>query len=257
MAPSIAATRVLRPDRRGGSSPVVVETAAGRYLAKLRGAAQGTSSLVAEVIVGALADHMGLPVPERRVVTMDADTPTDDRNDELADLLAASVGENLGFRFLESARTVGSDDIARMDPDFASQVRWLDWLTLNPDRRVVNPNILVDGRRFWLIDHGASLPFQHDWASVTEDTPLRAEYNAPHALDAVATRVAEWDPILTGSFPRESLAAAVAQVPESFLRPMLPADATADTIQRRRAAYVAILWKRLQGPRPFVTTEST
>lgn len=243
--------RVLRRDRTGGSSPVVVQTDDGLFLLKLRGAAQGPSSLVAEVIVGAIADRLGLPVPERRVITLAADTPTDDRNDELADLLAASVGENLGFRFLEGARPFGRFDLEKVSVDFASQVRWLDWLTLNPDRTPENPNILVDGRRFWLIDHGTALPFQHDWAAVTEQATVRAEHARPHVFDTIATRVVEWDSLLTALITRDRLAEAVAEVPPSFLLPLLPSDRSADALDRRRAAYVAFLWKRLQGERRF------
>jgi hypothetical protein len=246
----LPARRILRRDRRGSSSPVVVETDEGLFLLKLRGAAQGPASLVAEVVVGGLADRLGLPVPARRVVTLSPETPTDDHNDELADLLAASVGENLGFRYLEQARALRLEDLERMDADFASQVRWLDWLTLNPDRTPENPNILADGGRFWLIDHGAALPFQHDWAAVTEGTPLRGELVRPHALDSVASRVAEWDPILTAELTRERLEAVVEAVPASFLAPLLPPGPAGSTLARRRAGYVAILWKRLRAPRP-------
>ncbi|MEO6028182.1 MAG: HipA family kinase [Candidatus Binatia bacterium] len=242
---------MLGRDRRGGSSPVVVATSDGPHLLKLRGAAQGTASLVAEVVVGALADDLGLAVPARRVVTLTATTPTDDRNDELADLLAASHGENLGFRYLPHARHFVADDLARVTADFAAHVRWLDWLVRNPDRTPQNPNILLDETGFWLIDHGAALPFQHDWSAVTEATPLRAEATRPHVFDGVADRLAEWDPLLSAELTRERLATAVDAVPPSFLEPLLSVPATADALARRRAAYVAMLWKRLRGARPF------
>ena len=47
------ARRVLRADRRGSSWPVVVDTDAGLFYTKLRGAAQAPATLVAEIIVGA------------------------------------------------------------------------------------------------------------------------------------------------------------------------------------------------------------
>ena len=119
--------------------------------------------------------------------------------------------------FLPAARTLRADGLAHVPPDFAAQVRWLDWLTMNPDRGPANPNILVDGSRYWLIDHGAALPFQHDWAAVTEAAPMRR----------------------------------AAPIPASFLRPLVPAPATTDAVERRRSAYAAYLWKRLRGPRPF------
>jgi hypothetical protein len=252
MLPPIAAIRILRRDRRGSSSPVVVDTDQGLYFVKLRGAAQGVATLVAEVVVAAVADRLGLPVPARRVVTLSSPVPTNDRNDELADLLLASAGENLGFQFLEKARPVHPSDLERVSADFASQVRWLDWLVANPDRSRDNPNILADGPRFWLIDHGAALPFQHDWSSVTEDSPRRTPSPLPHLFDGLATRVDVWDPILTALLPREVIMAAVDQVPDSFLTPLLPAGGPSDMLARRRAAYVAYLWKRLQGPRPWI-----
>ena len=216
---------------------------------KLRGAAQGSLALIAEVIVGGLADHLGLPVPARRVLFLSADPPTDDHNDELADLLARSVGENLGFRLLERARDPRPEEIASAPIDFASQVRWLDWLTLNPDRTPANPNLLREGAHWWLIDHGAALPFQHDWSAVTEQSPGRAGPPIPHLLDQRASRLAAWDPLLTSLLSREDLSAILALVPDSFLQPTVPDPQSRGQLDRRRAAYVAFLWKRLQGPR--------
>lgn len=229
----------------------MVETAEGEYVVKLRGAAQGTGALVAEVVVGGLADVLGLPVPARRIVVLTADQPTDDRNDELADLLDASVGDNLGFRFLPAARQLQASDLPHVPADFAAQVRWLDWLTLNPDRRPSNPNILVEGKRYWLIDHGAALHFQHDWAAVTEATPLRAELPLPHLFDGFASQLAAWDPLLTALVTRETLAGVIAGIPDSFLQPLVPPPATAGALERRRSAYEGFLWKRLQGPHRF------
>ena len=251
LLPALPALRILRRDRRGSSAPVVVETADGAHLVKLRGAAQGTGSLVSEVIVAGLADALGLPVPPRRIIALAPDTPTDDRNDELADLLDASVGENLGFRYLPAARHFHLGELDRVGADFAAQVRWLDWLVQNPDRTPSNPNILVDGPRFWLIDHGAALRFQHDWPAVTERTPHQDDTGRPHLFDGLADRIRDWDPLLTAAISRSILEDAVDQVPESFLQPLLPTDATPEMLRRRRAAYVAYLRKRLDGPRPF------
>ncbi len=244
------ATRILQRDRRGSSSPIVVDTAAGRFLVKLRGAAQGPAVLVAEVIVGSLADHLGLAVPRRAVLNVAPDTPSDDANDELADLLAASWGDNLGLAFLDNAHPVHPAELTLVDRNWASQVRWLDWLVLNPDRTRSSPNLLIQRRRAWLIDHGAALAFHFNWSGVTEQTPGRPEAQG-HLLAPWATQLAEWDPILTELVTREVLEAAVAAVPDSFLLPLLPAPATGGALARRRAAYVAFLWKRLQAPHRF------
>src|SRR5688500_14402332 len=117
--PCFPVRRVLARLRDGSSSPVVVETPGGRFVTKLRGAAQGPSALVAEVIVAELAERLGLPVPERVLIQLEQPIQTDDRNDELADLLAASVGQNLGFRWLESARVLEAKAAAQQEDEFA------------------------------------------------------------------------------------------------------------------------------------------
>ncbi len=241
--------RVLRRDRTGSSSPVVAATSDGAWFVKLRGAAQGPAALVAEAIVAGLADRLELPVPDRRILFLSPDPPSDDRNDELADLLARSVGENLGFRLIDGAHVARPAECAEAPLDFAARVRWLDWLAQNPDRAPANPNLLRQGQRWWLIDHGAALPFQHDWSAVTEQSPTRVDRPLPHLFDTrAAGQLAAWDPLLTALLSRQTLTDIVASVPDSFLAPLLAAPSAA-ALERRRAGYVAFLWKRLQGPR--------
>ena len=141
--PSFPVRRVLSRLRSGSSSPIVVDTAGGRFVTKLRGAAQGPSALVAEVIVAELAEHLGLPVPERVSIELPIDVETDDANDELADLLAASVGQNLGFRWIDGASVWPAAEVGRIDDEFAVRVLWLDALVMNPDRTAYNPNVLL------------------------------------------------------------------------------------------------------------------
>ena len=63
------ALRILHAARSGSSWPVLIETDAGVFHTKLRGAAQAPASLVAEIIVGALADALELSVPARVLMT--------------------------------------------------------------------------------------------------------------------------------------------------------------------------------------------
>jgi hypothetical protein len=252
---TLTATRILAGERRGSSRPILVDTPSGSRLVKLRGAAQGTGPLVAEVVVAALAEALELRVPARSVVVLAPDTPTDYWDDELADLLAASVGENLGFAMLEGARDIGPSDLARVDPAEAAAILWLDRLVLNPDRTPRNRNLLWWERRAWLIDHGAALRFQYNWRAVTEDTPRTAIASPePHLFEPAAASGdwPTWAALFASRLTREVLEAAVAAVPSSFLAPLLPCGtaaspaAQAEALRRRRAAYVAFLWKRLR-----------
>src|SRR5581483_703368 len=97
----------------------------------LRGAAQGVLPLIAEIIVGELATALGLPVPARALVSLDEDTPSEDRRDELLDLLARSRGMNLGFRYLPHAIDLPSVERSRVPAEFAGAVFWLDGLVMN------------------------------------------------------------------------------------------------------------------------------
>jgi hypothetical protein len=258
---ALTATRVLAGGRRGSSRPVLVETRAGPRLVKLRGAAQGTGALVAEVVVAALAEALELRVPARSLVTLSPGTPSDDRDDELADLLAASAGLNLGLVMLDGAIDARPAELARFDPAERAAVLWLDRLVLNPDRTSRNPNVLWWDGRPWLIDHGAALGFQYDWPAVTEASPRRvAVMPEPHLFEAEAGSAEwpAWDELFASRITRQLLEEAMAAVPDDFLAPLLPPAARdappalrADALRRRRAAYVAFLWKRLHPPRAF------
>ena len=251
----LRALKVVSGHRRGSSRPVVVDTEAGLRFVKLRGAAQGTGPLVAEVIVGALADAIGLSVPARTLVSLDPEIPVDEGDDELTDLLDASVGENLGFGYLADARELTRAEVESISADDRAAILWLDRLVLNPDRTQRNPNLVWSEGRVWLIDHGAALRFQYDWSSVTEDAPRRAGVEIePHlfASSVTAIDLATWDEIFAARLTPDVLEAAVAAVPDSFLAPFVPRE----PLPRRRAAYVDFLSRRLVAPRPFLEMET-
>src|SRR5262245_19275295 len=168
------ARRVLRADRKGSSCPALIETDAGVFHTKLRGAGQAPNSLVAEIVVGALADAAGLSVPARVLVDIPANVRSDDQHWELGQLIRRSVGRSLGFQFLPNARDFRVLDVPIVDPELASKIVWLDGLVQNPDRTAKNPNLLWSSGQLWLIDHGASLGFHHDWGSVIEEAPRKS-----------------------------------------------------------------------------------
>ena len=60
--------RYVQPLREGGSLPAVVDTDGGLFVVKFRGAGQGAKALVAELVVGLLAQEAGFPVPELALV---------------------------------------------------------------------------------------------------------------------------------------------------------------------------------------------
>lgn len=254
---ALHARRVLAADKRGSSWPVLVETdeeaERGKQFTKLRGAAQGTGALVAEVIVAELAESLGLRVPARALVHFPAAIESLDENDELADLLGASAGVNLGFAYLEDASSFApTSDVARVSEDDAAAILWLDGLVANPDRTARNPNLLWQGETLWLIDHGAALGFQYSLPDV-DAAAARRPYalREPHLLQSRVPDVATWDAALAERLTPDVVARAVAEVPDEFLAPLLAANG-AETLGTRRTAYVDFLRRRLESPRPFL-----
>ncbi len=100
----IEATRYVTPLREGGSLPALVEASdEGMYVLKFRGAGQGRKALIAEVVAGELARALGFRVPVLALVELDEALGRAEPDPEIQDLLAASVGLNLGVDFLPGA----------------------------------------------------------------------------------------------------------------------------------------------------------
>ena len=244
---TLRAQRILSTFR-GSSWPVLVDTGPQKVVVKLRGTAEGLRPLVAELVVGALADAVGLLTPARCLVELPPNLPSDDPHEELRDLLERSHGYNLGLRYLEGFRDVTTADAGRIKPALQANIVWLDALVQNPDRTAKNPNLMIKAGQIWLIDHGAALDFHHDWRSVTEQAPREAgQFVSQHLLQVTPQQLAAADGELAPQISREVLERALAQVPDEFLGALGPEDPA-----RQRAAYVAYLKKRLEAPRPFV-----
>jgi HipA-like protein len=223
----VTATRYVTPLREGGSLPGVVEADdEGTYVVKFRGAGQGPKALVAETIAGELARRLGLPVPDLVVAELDPVVARAEPDQEVQELIKASAGANLGMDFLPGA--LGYEPAAHpVEPDLAGRILAFDAFVENVDRSWRNPNMLIWHRDLWLIDHGASLYFHHDWAAAAGKVlrPFRAD---DHVLRAYATNALE-PPAVTA----ELLAEVVALVPDEWLD--VPPERYVDHLSARAA----------------------
>ncbi len=246
MLPLVNAIRYVTPLREGGSLPGIVEADdLGTYVVKFRGAGQGPTVLVAEVVVGELARRLGLRVPDLAVVRLDPVIGRGEPDEEVQDLLHASGGLNLGLDFLPGA--VGFDPAAWLpDADTAARELWLDAFTSYVDRSWRNPNLLVWHGRLWLIDHGAALWFHHAWGAAA--AAARRPYDASdHVLaPSAAGRLADADKALAPQVTRELLEGVTALVPDAWLAPNDSEIALGlDSADALRGAYVDHLLDRL------------
>jgi hypothetical protein len=252
--PSFTATRYVQPLREGGTLPAVVEThGGGLFVAKFRGAGQGAKALVAELLVGMIAEALHLPVPGLALIELLPDFGQTEPDPEIQDLLRASTGINVGLRYLDGAfnfQPASAGDL--VPPELAARIVWLDAFTTNPDRTARNPNLLIHDRRPFLIDHGAALYAQHNWPAVDE---ARTRTPFPLIKDHVLLRIggdlraadeasaaALTDPVLEGI---------VGRLPDALLAdPALAADFPSPEAARER--YLGYLRTRIRAPRAFV-----
>lgn len=240
----VRVTRYVTPLREGGSLPGIVEADdLGTYVCKFRGAGQGLRVLVAEVIVARLAERIGLQTPRQVVLDLGADLARYEADEEVQDLLRASVGLNLGIDFLPGA--FGYDGDLAPHAHVAAKVLWLDAFCANVDRSWRNPNLLLWHDDLWVIDHGAALYFHHAWSGGVTDADRFARQpwdSTDHVLGSYRHAVPEADAEITGSLTETDLADAVAAVPEAWLEPVPGAE----TPEALRSAYVAFLTARLR-----------
>jgi len=251
---TVTATRYVTPLREGGSLPAVVEADdLGTYVLKFHGAGQGRKALVAELVAGEIARRLGLLVPEVVLAFLAPELGRSEPDPEIQDLLKRSSGLNLALDYLPGS--LGFDPLVEPpDSSLASRIVWFDALVTNVDRTPRNTNLLVWHDRLWLIDHGASLYFHHNWP-VRNGTALEVASRRPfaairdHVLLPFADSIPEADAALAPRLTLEVLRSVVDLIPTEWL-----ADEPGfGSVEEARSAYVAYLSARLQEPRARVS----
>jgi hypothetical protein len=219
--PEIRQVRVMRyitPLREGGSLPAIAEADDNfLYVLKFRGAGQGSRSLIAELIGGEIARTLGLRVPEIVFAQLDSSFGRTEPDEEIQDLLKASVGLNLGLHYLSGA--ISFDPVVTpVNENPASEIVWLDCFLTNVDRTSNNTNMLVWNKEIWLIDHGASLYFHYspeNW-ELKAETPFTQIKN--HVLLPYATRLDETDKKFQSILTSGKLKDIVHLIPDEWLK---------------------------------------
>ncbi len=243
------ATRYVTPLREGGSLPAIVEAEDdGLYVLKFRGAGQGPKSLIAELVAGEIARALGLLVPEIVFMELDAALGRSEPDYEIQALIKASVGLNLGLDYLPGALAFDALDARTLDPLLASSIVWFDAYVTNVDRTPRNTNMLFWHKQLWLIDHGASLYFQHTGANYMERSRLPFTSIKDHVLLSVASQLTEADALLKSRLTPTLLQNIIAAIPDSWLGD----DPLFATKEAHRATYVEYLLDRLTHSHIFV-----
>src|SRR5437773_773956 len=241
MLRTIRATRYVTPLREGGSLPAIIEADdLGLYVLKFRGAGQGPLALVAELIAGEIGRALGLNVPELVFVEVDAAFGRNEPDEEIRDLLRASVGLNLALDYLPGSTMfdLAAGDTA--DARLASQVVWFDAFVTNVDRTVKNPNLLYWHKALYLIDHGAALYFHHNWQTAEQFVESAFPLIRDHVLLPWAAAIEEAGADLCEKLNPAVFSDILDQVPDTWLS------------AAKRPTYVELLTRRLRASSNFV-----
>ena len=210
-------TRYITPLREGGSLPAIAEADDHfLYVLKFRGAGQGPKSLIADLVGGEIARLLGLRIPEMVFAHLDSAFGRTEPDEEIQDLLKASVGLNLGVHYLSGA--ISFDPIVTpVTDEMASAIVWLDCFLTNVDRTSNNTNMLVWNKDLWLIDHGASLYFHYspeNW-ELKAESPFMQVKN--HVLLPYASLLEETDARFQKILTSEKIKAITELIPEEWL----------------------------------------
>lgn len=249
MLKKVTATRYITPLREGGSLPGLVEADdLGTYVMKFTGAGQGRKTLVAEVVCGELARRLGFRVPRLVTLGLDPVLGLGEPEQQVQDLLRGSGGTNLGMDFLSGA--LGYDPLGfPVSAAEAGRIVWFDALINNVDRSWRNPNLLVHRGELWLIDHGATMIWHHNWPGA-EASAARPYDASEHALAPFAPDVRAAAAELAPRVTEELLAEVTAEIPEAWLDGE-PGFGTPDELRRAYArpllARAAVIAERITG----------
>lgn len=249
MIRTVTATRYITPLREGGSLPAVVEADDGEsYVMKFSGAGQGVKALIAEIVAGEIARTLGLRVPEIVLMELDATLGRSEPNTEIQDLLRASIGLNLGLRYLPGAFAFNQLLAPPPDAMLASEVVWFDAYVTNVDRTARNVNMLIWQNDLWLIDHGAALYFHHDWGNYLERSRTPFSFIKQHTLLPFASELRSADARARTILTTERLRAIVDLIPDQWLGD----ESIFATREEHRTGYLDYLVSRLDASEIFV-----
>ena len=245
---TVNVTRYVTPLREGGSLPAIVEADDGfLYVLKFIGAGQGVKALIAELIGGEIARVLGLPVPEIVFANVDTAFGRTEPDEEIQDLLKASVGLNLGLHYLSGSITF-DPTVNTIDPVLASKIVWLDCFITNMDRTVRNTNMLYWHKELWLIDHGASLYFHHNWHNWREHALRPFVLVKDHVLLPQATELQKVDAEFRALLTNGNIRSIVDVIPDEWLA----SDTSFSTTNEHRQAYIYFLETRLAHSQIFL-----
>lgn len=194
-----------------------------------------------------MARALQLKVPEIVYANLDAAFGRTEPDEEIQDLLKASMGLNLALHYLSGAITF-DPAVTPVDPLLASQIVWLDCFLANVDRTARNTNMLVWHKQLWLIDHGASLYFHHSGPGWEEQATRPFLLVKDHVLLPWATELSTVDAAFRSILTPERIRSIVSLLPDEWLASNTATEKANDL----RQLYSRFLEARIESSHLFI-----
>lgn len=246
---TIKAVKYITPLREGGSLPAIIEgDDEALYAMKFKGAGQGKKALIAELIAGEIARYLGFNVPEIVFVELNPVIGRTEPDPEIQDLLKASAGLNIALRYLSQASSFNLFVSPKLSVEFASRLVWFDAFVTNIDRTPKNVNMLIQNNKIWLIDHGASLIFHHNWNDHLQQSCNPFKMIRDHVLLPLSRDIHAIDKMIKRQFDDITFRKIVDSIPNEWLEP----NQLFTHAQQLKDAYVEYLSYRLENSSIFV-----
>lgn len=239
---TVQVNRYVTALREGGSLPGIAEANDGfLYAVKFRGAGQGIRALIAELIGAKIAMAIGLKVPEFVFAILDEAFGRTEPDEEIQDLLKASIGLNMGMHYLSGAISY-DPAVHDTDGETAAKIVWLDSYLMNMDRSFRNTNMLIWNKELWLIDHGAALYFHHNWPGWEKKANAKFPLIKDHVLLPLAkNHLQKVNAFLKEKITKDLIDEIIDAIPEDWLKE----ETHFETIKDHRQAYKTFLQNRL------------
>jgi hypothetical protein len=235
----LTAKRLLKTIKSGSSLPGLVETEAGNYIVKWNGSGEGTIGSAIDWITTQLAESFAIPTAPHALIKVEEDFIEQTNYDEMRDIIAGSIGINLGVEFIHEAKPYTPQDAALLETSLKDLVFLFDVLVLNTDRTIENPNVILAHAKPYFLDFSAA--FEMRGAVVNrqfnEETLLPILREHPFYNADVSTRAF--------SSSRQSLEQIIESVPTEWLPNSINKQETVEHLERLLEGSSEILKRRL------------
>lgn len=150
----------------GNSFPIIIENQGVDILVKLKAGMSGKYSLITEYIGNRLGELLELPTLTPRWIELDKELIRKNLYIEVNELIDKSLGLNIAFEYLQSARDVKKEKLHEYPSEVKNEIFLFDLMMINVDRTSDNLNLLHKNNLLISIDYESSQLIQEIFGSV-------------------------------------------------------------------------------------------